>query len=113
MTYSEDEKASQRAAYDEQLRGVKDALAKGEHSYTFPPGVYRSREKIYMEVSLVQLGSPNLHEPYLQAQEQGFWLHRGGARNQEMPQGILVDMPCPAAADMECGKGTLRKPKSA
>ena len=53
VVYEEDEKAAQRAAYDEQLCGFKDALANGSRSYTFPPGVYRSREKIYMEVSLV------------------------------------------------------------
>ncbi|CAL5222169.1 g4495 [Coccomyxa viridis] len=49
VVYEEDEKAAQRAAYDEQLCGFKDALANGSRSYTFPPGVYRSREKIYME----------------------------------------------------------------
>ena len=50
MTYSDEEKAAQRVAYDEQLQGLKAALAAGQPGYTFPPGVYRSREKIYIEV---------------------------------------------------------------
>ena len=50
VVYSEEEKAAQRGAYQTHFRGLKDAIAAGKTEYTFPPGVYRSKEKIYMEV---------------------------------------------------------------
>ena len=53
VVYSEEEKAAQRAAYAKHLQGLKDALAAGERCYTFPPGIYRSREKIHMEVGFL------------------------------------------------------------
>ncbi len=49
VTYSEEEKAAQRAAYQKQHQGLKDAIGAGETSYTFPPGVYRSSETMHIE----------------------------------------------------------------
>jgi len=57
VIYSQEEKAAQREAYDQHLQGVKDAIATGKRDYTFPPGIYRSREKIYMEVRFMHLNS--------------------------------------------------------
>lgn len=63
VTYSEEEKAAQRQAYDEHVQGLKDALAAGQPGYTFPPGVYRSRERMYIEVSLCDLTPPTFSAP--------------------------------------------------
>jgi len=60
VTYSEEEKAAQREAYDKHAQGVKDAIAGGKSEYTFPPGVYRSREKITLEVRRRQSPPPSL-----------------------------------------------------
>ena len=53
VEYSQEDKAAQRAAYAEHLQGLKDALAAEQPGYTFPPGVYRSREKICIEVRVL------------------------------------------------------------
>ena len=50
VVYSEEEKTAQREAYQTHSQGLKDAIAAGKTEYTFPPGVYRSKEKIYMQV---------------------------------------------------------------
>lgn len=49
VVYSDEEKQAQRDAYTKELQGLKDIMAQGGTQYTFPPGVYRSREHIYME----------------------------------------------------------------
>lgn len=50
VVYSEEEKTAQREAYQTHLQGLKDAIAAGKIEYTFPPGVYRSAERIHMQV---------------------------------------------------------------
>ena len=50
VTYSDSEKQAQREAYVKECQGLKDAIAAGKCGYTFPPGVYRSRLKISIEV---------------------------------------------------------------
>ena len=62
VTYSDSEKQAQREACVKECQGLKDAIAAGKRGYTFPPGVYRSKEKIKIEVGtqhgLCSLGTP-------------------------------------------------------
>lgn len=50
MAYSDEEKQAQREAFDKERQGLMDAIAAGKSGYTFPPGVYRQKEKIILEV---------------------------------------------------------------
>ena len=59
VVYSEQEKDTQRKAYEMHHQGLKDAIAAGWSSYTFPPGVYRSSEKISIEVSALLCMTPD------------------------------------------------------
>ena len=60
VSYSDSEKQSQREACVKECQGLKDAIAAGKSGYTFPPGVYRSREKIKVEVGALSIGSAAL-----------------------------------------------------
>ena len=60
VTYSDSEKQAQREACVKECQGLKDAIAAGKSGYTFPPGVYRSREKIKVEVGALSIGSAAL-----------------------------------------------------
>ena len=56
VAYSDSEKQAQRNAYLKECQGLKDAVAAGRSGYTFPPGVYRSKEKISVEVGALNTG---------------------------------------------------------
>ena len=50
VMYSDSEKQAQREACVKECQRLKDAIAAGKNGYEFPPGVYRSREKMTIEV---------------------------------------------------------------
>ena len=70
VTYSDSEKQAQLEAYVKECQGLKDAIAAGKSGYTFPPGVYRSKLKISIEVCAPDCrtaaeGVPSCRKPFV------------------------------------------------